>query len=101
MRRFNTNSSGGEFSAQTIVSVWAKATPVAGYDPAVYRKDRCGAWIKSSDYGTTGKYGWEIDHIVPVSRSGSDAMFNLQPLHWENNRRKSDNYPHWERAVTA
>jgi hypothetical protein len=28
-------------------------------------------------------------------------MANLQPLYWENNRHKSDNWPTWSCAITA
>ena len=38
--------------------------------------------------------GWEIDHIKPVARGGSDDLSNLQPLYWETNRNKGDQYPY-------
>lgn len=47
------------------------------------------------------EYGWEIDHIKPSSLGGSDGLYNLQPLQWENNRSKSDNWPHWSCKVKA
>ncbi|GAB4509377.1 MAG: hypothetical protein Tsb004_10080 [Allomuricauda sp.] len=91
-----TTVSGGSFNEDLINLVWQKAYPVIGYDSNVYRKDRCGAWIKRSEYGNTlSQYGWEIDHDLPVSRGGKDELNNLQPLQWENNRHKSDNYPKW------
>jgi 5-methylcytosine-specific restriction endonuclease McrA len=74
-------------------AVWNKGTVVQGYDPAERRKDICGNWMRYSDHGSQTEYGWEIDHIFPSSKGGSDDLSNLQPLYWENNRKKSDTYP--------
>ena len=71
--------------------VWQKALIVPGYDHNIFRKDACGAWIRRDHYGNRdSQYGWEIDHITPVSHGGNDALFNLRPLHWQNNAGKSD-----------
>lgn len=86
---------GGQFSFVEIEAVWQKGQVQPRYDPRAFRMDRCGQWMKRSAYGTTGDYGWEIDHMKPVSRGGADDLGNLQPLHWRNNRGKSDDYPKW------
>lgn len=100
MRGRNVTRRGTPFSQSTINAVWRKGNPVAGYDSAKYRKDRCGAWIERAEYGNTGaKRGWEVDHMQPVSQGGSDDLANLQPLQWENNRLKGDDYPDWYCAV--
>ena len=39
------------------------------------------------------EYGWEIDHIEPVALGGGDELTNLQPLNWQNNVKKGDQYP--------
>lgn len=80
-----------DFSEAQIQAVWDKASTVPGNEPNVFRKDRCTAWIARADYGNRNlAYGWEIDHITPVSKGGSDLLYNLQPLHWENNAAKAD-----------
>jgi len=78
------------FTAEQIQQVWEKATIVSGNDQNIFRKDQCGAWIARQQYGNRkSSYGWEIDHIKPVSESGSDELSNLRPLQWENNLSKS------------
>jgi 5-methylcytosine-specific restriction endonuclease McrA len=101
-RRPGSNARGAGFSHDVIVAVWCKTNAVQGNDPAVWRKDQCGAFIRFGDYGSTdSKYGWEIDHIKPVALGGGDEPSNLQALQWENNRHKSDSYPHWFCKVRA
>lgn len=100
-RNFSTKTTGFTFDEATIQAVWNKGTAVNGYDAAKYRRDACGAWMQRDQYGQTAKYGWEIDHIKPVSQGGPDDLSNLQPLYWENNRHKSDSYPNWTCKVRA
>jgi 5-methylcytosine-specific restriction endonuclease McrA len=101
MRRPNTTTTGHAFGSDWIQAVWQKGQAVAGYDALLYRKDACGAWMSRNEYGQTTTWGWEIDHIRPVALGGADFYDNLQPLQWQNNRHKSDNFPNWGCAVAA
>ncbi|MBP5342915.1 hypothetical protein J6Y73_03205 [bacterium] len=75
--------------------------------------DCFGIWMYRDDYGDTStkrndrpggtgesySYGWEVDHIRPRSNfeneSDADFMNNYEPMHWDNNRSKADNYPNF------
>lgn len=73
-----------------IDKVWKLAKPIRGKDPDSVRQDPYGDEIHKEDYGKTSKYGWEIDHITPESRGGSDSTRNLQALRTVTNREKGD-----------
>ncbi len=88
-RSRGSKSDGGSWTEAEIEAVWQKRRPVPGYPS--YGMDSCSALIERSRHGdTTSQYGWEIDHIKPVAQGGTDDLWNLQPLQWENNRAKSD-----------
>lgn len=90
------------FDSIMIDKVWNKAREIEGYDPNLYRKDACGAWIIKDKYGDTNNaYGWEIDHIYPQSLGGKDDIENLRPLQCENNKSKGDDYPRYKAVITA
>ena len=70
--------------------VWDKAKKVRGEDPNEVRQDPYGNEIRKTQFGGKGQKGWEIDHIKPDSKGGSDHLRNLQALQTEKNRELSD-----------
>jgi hypothetical protein len=90
----NTDSRGNAFSRPVVDAVWNKGRVIQGYSPLEWRHDMCGAPMRYTDHGSANsQYGWEVDHIRPVASGGGDELENLQPLQWENNRRKGDTFP--------
>jgi CRISPR/Cas system Type II protein with McrA/HNH and RuvC-like nuclease domain len=94
-RKYSTDVEGKPFDREMIDKVWEKGIKIEGVKSSSLRKDKCGVVIAKIHYGDMVDYGWEIDHIKPISKGGTDSLSNLQPLFWENNRYKKDDYPDW------
>ena len=75
---------------EEIDKVWEKARPIRGKDSDKYRQDPYGNKINRDSFGKNSGMGWEIDHIKPSSRGGSDNLRNLQALKTSVNREKGD-----------
>lgn len=68
--------------------VWAKAHPIAGRDPAVWRRDDDCRTIRYSDFGDRkSQYGWEIE-VLPYAE-GKDEFARLKPVHWESHAERN------------
>jgi 5-methylcytosine-specific restriction endonuclease McrA len=79
-------------------AVWQKGKPIQqgdkSWDSSEWRWDICGTVMRYSEHGNRdSEHGWEIDHIIPNSKGGTDGLDNYQPLNWKNNSAKGDTYP--------
>ena len=82
-----------EFSDVTVQRVWEKARAMPDRDPAIWRKDECGAWIRHDLYGARGsEFGWKIVNVFPGG--GHPDVDNLRPFHRDNFFDRGDGQAH-------
>ncbi len=83
-----TNYKGhNDFTDTDIWEIWGSIPECAGKKECI---DPWGRVIKRFEYGRKSNNGWNIDHVLPISRGGTNNKDNLQPLHWKSNKEKSD-----------
>lgn len=91
----------GNFTDNQVQQVWEKAKVINAKTKDEWRQDYAGAWINRNQYGKDGAYGWEVDHKKPVAKGGGDELSNLEPLQWNNNRTKGDDYPSFKTSISS
>ncbi len=81
------------FDEYIIQQVWEKGKIIERNSPATWREDSYGYFMKREFYGKkNSRYGWEIDHIKPLTAGGDDNLENLQPVQWQNKVRRERTY---------
>ncbi|MYF89710.1 MAG: HNH endonuclease, partial [Boseongicola sp. SB0676_bin_33] len=60
--------------------VWEKGHEIPNVNPDIWRKDDEGNIIRRDKRGSDDSDGWEVDHVTPKSKGGSDDIDNLRPL---------------------
>ena len=75
-----------DFDTPTEQAVWNKGAIINGYSPNLWKIDDFSRVMKRDEYGNrNSEYGWEIDHILPLSQGGDNTLQNLRPLNWQFN----------------
>jgi len=92
----NTNFLNESFTDDIKDAVWKKCITTLMPNNYKLKVDIAGRVMDYEKFGDrNADQGWEIDHIKPKSKGGSDELYNLQPLNWKSNVMKADTYP-WE-----
>jgi hypothetical protein len=77
--------------------VWQHGRAMPGADPAQWRQDGCGAWMRREQYGhEDAEFAWKLEKVSP---GGADSAENLRPFHRRNGYDVANGQSHC--AVTA
>jgi hypothetical protein len=74
-----------------VDAVWLHGRVMPEADPAQWRQDACGAWMRREQYGQEAEFGWKVERIAP---GGPDSADNLRPFHRRNGFDVSTGRPH-------
>ena len=66
--------------------VWGRAHIVPSHDPALYRMDDHGFWIRYADYGNClSEHGWVFaPGPAPGGNLDPEDITRLRPVNWRN-----------------
>jgi hypothetical protein len=85
------------YDHETMDKVWQHGRVMTDLDPALWRKDECGAWMRREHYERpSSEFGWKI---VNISIGGPDTVENLRPLQHANGYDRGEQHAHCK--VTA
>lgn len=74
-----------------VDAVWEHTRATGEADPAIWRLDACGAWIRRDQFGHNhSDFGWRIESVAPGRPSD---LANLRAFHWRNRFDVAKNQP--------
>jgi hypothetical protein len=80
-----------EISKENAIELWEER-----YGFATKAYDYSGRGMDKSAFGNqNSSQGWNIDHIRPESKGGSNKKCNLKIVNIRTNEEKADAFPHW------
>ncbi len=85
MSKASNSTSSHYGNSRCVKTVWNGAPTVRGKDPELYRRDPYGKVVYWHSHGKSTTMGWQVDHIKPASKGGSDHPRNLQVMQSSKN----------------
>jgi len=77
---------------QLIDAVWQHGRTMSEADPAEWRQDACGAWIRRGHFeNEMSEFGWKMEKVSP---GGPETPENLRPYHVGNSYDLANSRPH-------
>jgi hypothetical protein len=71
------------FKRDQIEIAWEHGRTLAEADPAVWRQDACGAWIRRDQFGhEASEFGWKIENVAHGGPATNAPV--LRPFHCRN-----------------
>ena len=85
------------WTEELVNAVWQHGRAMPEADPASWRQDACGAWMRREQYGQDhAEFGWKIERI---SAGGPPSLETLRPFNCRNRFDIAIGAPHC--AVTS
>lgn len=82
-----------KFERNQIENAWEHGRTMAEADPAVWRQDACGAWIRRDQFGReASEFGWKIENVAEGGPGVGTPV--LRPFHCRNGFDAANRRPH-------
>lgn len=88
-RSRSVNTPPTSIKPEIVDLVWERARVTAEADPAMWRLDPCGAWIRRDQFNRDdAEFGWRVEQVAPAGASDSA---HLRAFHRRNHFHVANN----------